>query len=68
MLSARVYRQPGGSHGKYAFVCVFVLCVFCLQDSTFPVVFKFCLRSFKYVNFFHQPLITLNLMGNMPER
>ena len=28
MLSARVYRQPGGSHGKYAFMCVFVLCVF----------------------------------------
>ena len=67
MFSAKVYKQPGRSHGKYAFVCVFVLC-FLFARFHFSCSFQILFEKFKYVNFFYQPLITLNLMGNVPER
>ena len=48
-------------------VCLFCVC-FLFARFHFSCSFQILFEKFKYVIFFYQPLITLNLMGNVPER
>ena len=50
-----------------SYVCLLCVC-FLFARFHFSNSFQTFSEKFKYVNFLFQPLITLNLMGNVPER